>query len=141
MTFYAVRPEVPGQLGDKTVLDRDGGRLKVQHLELVFDGWLGDELVTAHPAFAATRHLADLFVQAGLTGFSLRDMDVSRSEEFLDFYPDRQLPEFVELVLTGTPGVDDLARDDTDLLIMSERAVDVMRLTNPLDADITALAD
>jgi hypothetical protein len=131
---------VPGQLGDNAVLDRSGPRLRVTHLELAFDGWLGDELVTTHPAFAATRHLADLFVQAGLSGFSLRDMEVSRSEEFQELYPDRDLPEFVELVITGTAGVDDLGLDDTDLLIMSERAIEIMNTTNPLDADITPFA-
>jgi hypothetical protein len=79
-------------------------------------------------------------VQAGLSGFSLRDMEVSRSEEFQELYPDRDLPEFVELVITGTAGVDDLGLDDTDLLIMSERAIEIMNTTNPLDADITPFA-
>jgi hypothetical protein len=141
MPYYVVRPEVPGQLGDATELDRSGDRLRVKHLEYAFDGWLGDELITAHPAFAATKSLADKFAAADLTGFSARPMQVSRSDEFEEFYPDRVLPEFVELVITGRPGVDDLGITDESDLVLSQRAVDILNTTAPVDTDLLPYTD
>ncbi len=113
MPFFIVEPEVPRQLGDNTVMDRGGPSLGVSYLEYAFDGWLGDELITAHPAFAATRSLADKFEAAGLSRFSLRDMETLRTDEFLAFFQHRELPQFVELVISGEPGVDDFGRTET----------------------------
>jgi hypothetical protein len=133
MAFYVVRPEVPGQLGDETVLHRSGDRLQVARLEYVFDGWLGDELITSHPAFAATRALADKLIASRLTGFEMRAMEVSRSDEFRELYPSRQLPEFVEIVVTGTAGTDDMGIDAENDLVVSQQALDVITATRPLD--------
>ncbi|MFE0458306.1 hypothetical protein ACFW1A_03470 [Kitasatospora sp. NPDC058965] len=136
MQFYVVRPEVPGQLGENTVLDRTGERLRVSHLHYAFDGWLGDELITSHPAFAATTTLAEKFLAAGLTGVQLRDMEVTRSEQFEELYPDRTLPDFVELVVTGAAGVQDFGIDDQNDLVLSQPAVDILNATGPLDTEI-----
>lgn len=136
MLFYVVRPEVPGQLGDGTVLDRSGDRLRVTHLEYRFDGWLGDELITAHPAFAATRSLAGKFAEAGLSGLRLRAMEASRSEQFDEIYPDRELPEFVELVVTGGAGVDDFGINEENDLVLSRTALEILNTTRPVDATV-----
>ncbi|WP_406193199.1 hypothetical protein OH807_02325 [Kitasatospora sp. NBC_01560] len=141
MRYYVVRPEVPGQLGERTVLDRTADRLRVEHLHYAFDGWLGDELITAHPAFAATRTLADRFAEAGLTGVRPRAMEVSRSEEFEELHPGRALPEFVELVVTGEAGVQDFGIDAESDLVLSQRAVDLLAATGPLDTEILPRAE
>ena len=136
MAYYLVSPEVPGQLGDGTVLDRSGDRLRVTRLEYAFDGWLGDELITSHPAFAATRSLADTLLSAGLSGFGLREMEVTQSDEFRELHPGRELPEFVELVVTGTAGVDGLGVDPDTNLVVSQQALDIITATRPRDMTV-----
>jgi hypothetical protein len=136
MPYYVVSPEVPGQLGERTVLDRSGERLRVTHLEYAFDGWLGDELITSHPAFAATRSLAGKFAEAGLSGLLLRAMEVSRSEQFDELHPDRELPEFVELVVTGEAGVDDFGINEENDLVLSRTALEILNTTHPVDATV-----
>lgn len=136
MSYYIVEPEVPGHFGDGTVLDVSGDPWRVTHLEYCFDGWLGDELITSHPAFAATESLAEKFIAAGLTGFELRNMGVTRSEQFLEIYPGRELPPFVELVVTGKPGVDDFGINDENELVLSQTAVDILKTTNPRITEI-----
>jgi hypothetical protein len=137
--FYIVRPEVPGGLGENTVMDHSGDRVAVSHLDYAFEGWLGDELITAHPAFAATTALADRFKQAGLTGFHTRDMEVTRSEDFDDLARGREIPPFTELVIDGTVRHDDLAIDSDNELVLSQDALDILMTTNPVDAEIVPL--
>jgi hypothetical protein len=139
MPFYIVRPEVPGGLGEDTEMDHSGDRVRVTHLDYEFEGWLGDELITAHPAFAATATLADAFVAAGLTGFRTRGMQVTRSEDFEESFPGRELPPFTELVIDGTVGVDDLAINDDSDLVLSQRALDILNTTNPVDTEVVPL--
>jgi hypothetical protein len=141
MQFYIVRPEVPGGLGENTVMDHSGDRVGVSHLEYEFEGWNGDELITAHPVFAATSALAARFVQAGLTGFRTRDMEVTRSEDFEQFYPDREIPPFTELVIDGTVGLDDFAIDSGNDLVLSQRALDILNATNPVDTEVEPFAE
>ena len=139
MRFYIVRPEVPGGLGDNTEMDHGGDRVAVSHLHYEFDGWYGDELITSHPAFAATTTLADAFARAGLTGFRTRAMEATRSDTFDELYPGRELPPFTELVIDGTAGVDDLAIDGDDELVLSQRALDIVNATGPLDTEVVPL--
>jgi hypothetical protein len=139
MQFYVVRPEVPGGLGDNTVMDHSGDRVGVSHLHIEFEGWLGDELITAHPAFAATTALADKFKRAGLTGFHTRDMEVTRSEDFEEDFPGREIPPFTELVIDGTVGLDDFAINSDSDLVLSQKALDILNTTNPVDTEVVPL--
>ncbi|MEU7903554.1 hypothetical protein [Actinoplanes sp. NPDC049118] len=139
MQFYVVRPEVPGGLGENTVLDHSGDQPRVTHLEYEFEGWLGDELITAHPAFAATTTLANRFQQAGLTGFHTREMEVTTSEDFDEMYPGRKIPPFIELVIDGRVGVDDFAIDKANELVVSQRALDILNSTGPVDTEVEPL--
>ncbi|MGO4186810.1 hypothetical protein [Pseudarthrobacter sp. TAF60_1] len=136
MHFYIVRPEVAGGIGDNTVMDYSGDRVGVSHLHYEFESWLGDELITGHPAFAATTVLADKFKQAGLTGFHTRDMDVTRTEDFEEFYPGREIPPFTELVIDGKVGLDDFAINNDSDLVLSQKALDILNTTNPVDTEI-----
>ena len=45
MTYYHLEPEVAGGIGERTVLDRSGPRLRATSLHYEFDGWLGDDLL------------------------------------------------------------------------------------------------
>ena len=65
----------------------------VGFLDEHFDGWLGDQLISPHPAFAATPTAAQRLEATSLSGFELQDMVTSRGPEFDVLYPGRSLPD------------------------------------------------
>ena len=111
-------------------LDRSGRRLKATSLHYEFDDWLGDDLLASSPVFVATRRLAHDIKLKSLTGVSLADMETSRSITFETLNPGRQLPEFVWLKIDGKPGRDDFGIAGDGKLIVSAKALAVLRAFN-----------
>ena len=99
MSYYLLRPEVAGELGENSKVVYEGGRMKaVLHLEYVFTGWLGDELLTTHPCFIVTESLQRDIVSNNLKGVRFREIKMSFSEEFFETCKDTEFPCFVELI-------------------------------------------
>jgi hypothetical protein len=126
-SFYRLRPEVAGGLGSNTVMDRTGALPIVKHLHYEFDGWFGDDIIESFPVYLVTNSTADVLVQEGLTGFLLKDVEVTKSEEFLELYPDRDLPEFQWLDVHGKAYADDFGLEAPARLIVSEDALTCLR--------------
>lgn len=126
-SFYRLRPEVAGGLGLRTVMDRTGDVPIVKHLHYEFDGWLGDDIVESFPIYLVTESMADILLREGLTGFSLKDVEVTKSDEFLQLYPDRDLPGFRWLDVHRKACVDDFWLEAPARLIVSEHALSILR--------------
>ena len=120
-------PEVPGQLGERTELDRSMHPPKIGHLHFIFDGWLGDELITCFPCYLVTYDLQKKLENSGLTGFEIsNDLEIEYSELFSDLYPGRTMPFFVRLLIKGIIG-DDFFMNGQNHLMLSERAFDFLK--------------
>jgi hypothetical protein len=83
------------------------GRMEVNRLHYKFDGWLGDHLLESTPCFIASKKLAEKIGLEGLSGVELDEVEITKSEEFLELHPTRELPEFVWLKVKGKAGQDD----------------------------------
>ena len=127
MKYYYLEPEVAGGFGKNTIMDTNVHPPIVSKLNYEFDGWLGDELLEAFPIYIATSHLADLISQKALTGFTIGDVEVSRSGEFQDLYPNRELPNFVWLQIGGQVGKDDFGITEEHKLVVSQTALDLIQ--------------
>jgi hypothetical protein len=127
VSFFRVEPEVAGGLGPNTEMDRSRRPPRIHKLHCVFDGWLGDDLVESFPAFVITSDALRRLQEAQLTGFEDGDVEIGRSEQFDELYPDRQLPEFRRLGVTGKARVDDFGTDDDGVLVVSDRVLGVLR--------------
>jgi len=127
MHYFYIEPEVAGGLGPNTVRDRSVHPPIVSHLNYEFDGWPDDVLVEAFPSFIVTPDAMDKLLESGLTGARFANVEISKSGEFEDFYPDTQLPRFVWLQITGRPGRDDFGLAADHRLVISERALDVLK--------------
>lgn len=155
--LFLLSPEVPGGFGDDTVLgsyldraDKSQEYPDVTELHLVFEGWLGDELVTSHPCYLVTSRLAATLRASGLRGVSFRAVKVSRSDQFEMFHPGRQLPAFEWLRPTGRVNIDaDTGRiqstSDDDFLLdcrarlyVTQRALEVLRLHTVTNCEVHA---
>jgi hypothetical protein len=135
---YKLEPEVAGHLGSGTVMDASTHPPIVHALHYEFDGWLGDELLTAFPCFIVTENLRQLIESANPSGCRFDRVRVSRSEEFEELYPDQQLPAFSWLIVDGTARRDDFGTSPTGgALIVSERMLQVMKRARLQDCRIS----
>ena len=134
MHYFSIRPEVAGGLGPNTVMDRSAHPPLVSHLNYEFDGWSGDVLLAGFPAFIVTEDAMNKLMESGVTGARFADVEITRSGEFTDFYPGRQLPKFAWLQVTGRVGQDDFGLAGKIRLVISERALDVLKGLQLTDA-------
>jgi hypothetical protein len=132
MAFHVLYPEVAGGLGAETDLDTSVHPPIVHKLHYEVAGWLGDDLLESFPVFLASPRLITAISDAGLTGTTTRPALVTLlpgTEELID----PAVLDFQWLYVTGEPGQDDLGLDETARLVVSDRALDVMRTQGQLD--------
>lgn len=108
-------------------MDRSTHPPKVERLHYVFSGWLGDVLLESFPSFIVT-NAAQAAVQAqGLSGVQFGAVEVTKSEEFDEQSRVRKLPDFRWLKVSGKAGADDFGIGSDHRLVVSERALDVLK--------------
>lgn len=134
--FYVIEPEVPGGLGEHTVIDTGVHPPLISRLHRRFDGWLGHQIVTSFPVFMVTGDLAGKIQIAGLTGAELADAEISVSPEFEDFHAGAPLPPFRWLKPIGVAGRDDFALGSDHRRVVSQRALDLITATKPRALDV-----
>lgn len=139
MTFYFVEPEVAGGFGSRTEIDKTSGKMKVLKLHHEFDGWLGDELLESTPCFIGTERLMNQIKFSRLTGLQFQDVKITTSDQFKDLYPECQLPNFFWFQVVGKPGCEDFGIAKDLRLVVSEKALMVLRLCSINHALITPL--
>lgn len=128
MNGYALEPEVAGELGPETVLDRSVHPPRVDRLHYVITGWLGDDVVESFPCFLATKRLA-MAVTQELTGASFADalVTVDPQLELLEPTLVESLPRWRWLRPIGVPGVDDIWQDEFATLHVNDAGLAVLR--------------
>ena len=137
MKYFCIQPEVAGGLGENTVMDRRAHPPIVSKLHYKFDGWGGDVLLRSFPCLIVTEGAKRKLQLAGLTGIRFDRVEVTTSEFFQDRYPNLQLPKFVWLQVVGKPGQDDFGFVQNARLVVSERALEVLKGLGVSNALIT----
>jgi hypothetical protein len=127
MKYYHLEPEVAGGFGARTVIDRSSGKMVVQKLHYQFDGWLGDDILESTPCFIVSESLAREIDRQQLTGIKFDEVEVTTSDQFKELYQNRQIPKFVWLKVEGHAERDDFGMASGLRLIVSERALEVLR--------------
>ncbi|WP_241280096.1 hypothetical protein [Chryseobacterium cucumeris] len=74
-----------------------------------------------------------------LSGISFDQVLVSKSETFLELYPDRELPNFFWAKINGESNRDDFFITEKNGLAISERAYSLLKNYNIDQADIEDL--
>jgi hypothetical protein len=113
--------------GKNTVLDRSVHPPLVSKLHYEFDGWIGDVLLESFPSFIVTEEGGRRLHKTGITGARFDEVEITTSEEFKDSSPNRRLPKFVWLRVDGQAGRDDFGTATDGKLIVSERALEVLK--------------
>jgi hypothetical protein len=126
---YTLRAEVAGGLGPQTVLDSSTNPPVVSRLHYDFASWLGDDIVASFPCTIVTTTLAAAIAEEGLTGAQIDDVIVTKNPQFEHFFPDiaATLPDWKWLRPTGKAHESDFWQDEQGILIVSDRALNLMR--------------
>lgn len=116
MAFFVLTPE-------------DAGRSEPQAEAgtplYLFDTWLGDDLVRAHPLFLATTPLKEsLETLPGPTGFHCARVRAERSRFLQGQRPQLRLPEFWALEVYGQAGLHALGMTAARSLVVSQAALE-----------------
>jgi hypothetical protein len=127
MRFYRIEPEVGGGLGPRTVIDRGISPPRIKRLHYIFDGWLGDALLESFPCFIITERLKSKLEDMDPTGGEFAEVEVTKSPEFEELYPNQSLPQFFWLKITGNAGKDDFGLSQDNSLVVSERILNTMK--------------
>ena len=108
MAYYALEPEVAGGFGPNTVfLDVKARPPLIAKFNYEFDVWLGDPLLEAVGCYIVMETLREKIGTVQASGVSFGPVEISKSGQFQDLYPDVALPSFLWLQVTGNAGQDD----------------------------------
>ena len=136
MKYFILQPEVAGGLGEHTVMDTTVHPPVVSRLHYEFGGWLGDDLLESFPCYIVTARLKEALVEAGVSGCTFDAVEVSKSDDFKELYPDRELPQFFWLKVHGRPGVNDCGSTPEAQLVVSELCLQTTKTFNLAHCDI-----
>ena len=125
--YHALEPEVAGSIGGRSVLDTSVHPPIISKLHYHFDGWLGDELLERFPCFIVTENLRQIIEKATATGCTFDNVEITKSEQFLQLFPGVELPVFYWLQITGTAGIDDIGFSDDYRIVVSDRVFQKMK--------------
>ncbi|MEL6560188.1 MAG: hypothetical protein AAFQ94_18510 [Bacteroidota bacterium] len=127
MKFFKIEPEVSVYIGEMTIYDKRKIPWKIKELHLEFEGWLGDDIVTSSPVFCISNNLKEGLEESSFSGIIGFDtIKITKSENFLELYPNKKLPDFFLLRINGVYKKDDFSIHDGDLIISEE----VLKLLN-----------
>ncbi|OLT44222.1 hypothetical protein BJF85_20360 [Saccharomonospora sp. CUA-673] len=130
MAFHLLRPDVAGELGEGTVLDTSTHPPVVHQLEYVVSAWFGSDILESFPCFVVSAELGTALEKSGLGSFELADMRLTVTPEADELRRDmgvREFPTFVWLKVHGQAGVDDVGVDRRASLVVSDRALELLR--------------
>ena len=127
MAFHLIQPDVAGGLSPGTVMDTAVHPPYVRELHYEVAGWVGDDVIESFPCFLVSPRAAQAMRAAGLTGFTATDDAVVTLLPGTEDLIDPAVLGFLWLHPHGTPGRDDVAVDSLASLVVSDRALDVLR--------------
>lgn len=137
--YKLIEPEVAGGLGVQTQMDNSFFPPLIKNLHYEFEGLLGDDILESFPCYIVTERLRDGIELGKLTGVSFEEVFISKSETFLELYPDRELPNFFWAKINGESNIDDFFITEKNGLAISERAYSLMKNYSIDQADIEDL--
>jgi len=127
MKFYALDPEVAGELGRNTAMDNAVHPPKVSRLHYELDAWLGDNLIQSFPCFLVTEELKQKIEAAAFSGASFAPVELTLSANFKEQHPSRAVPQFTWLKAKGCAGKDDFGVEADGTLVVSQRALNLLQ--------------
>jgi hypothetical protein len=128
MLYYTLLPEVAGGFGPDAILADPYARPpRIARFHYEFDVWPHDPLQEAVACFIVTQSVKERILALRASGVAFGDVEVSKSLNVEEFYPDRELPKFAWLQVTGKAGMDDFGLSPKHDLVVSQQVLDLLK--------------
>jgi hypothetical protein len=127
MKFYILEPEVAGGFGKNTIIDNSVFPPIIHKLNYQLDGWLGDDLLESFPCYIVTEGIKEMLELIQPSGFIFSDVEITKSDQFRELYPNRKIPKFYWLKIHGKAGYDDFGISDENTLVVSEKVLELLK--------------
>lgn len=129
MPFYELQPNPVGEHGENLALDESVHPPRVTHLHIEIDNWVGDDLAESYPCYVVTEGLAQALNNAGIGAYQLREAEATVADEGRELIDELGLsePKFQWLDVSGTAGEDDIGTTAGARLVVSDRALELLR--------------
>lgn len=133
---YILEPEVPGGFGNRTIINSNTHPPKILKIHFIFDGWLGDQIIECFPCYLVSSELAEILVKHGVSGFVLEDVEIEKSETFLELYPERKVPPFKWFKVTGLEENCDVYINSENRLTVNKKVLEIILSTKPTALEV-----
>ena len=124
--YFQLEPEVSGELGKKTIMDNSTHPPKIENLEFLFKGWLGDCLIECFPVFLITEKVVQKLTDNKVSGFSLKKAEIRKDHPFDEIHPNLILPKFVWIDINGTAKKSDFGIENNSLIV-SRKVLEILK--------------
>jgi hypothetical protein len=125
--FYILEPEVAGHFGKAAIVDTSVRPPVVTTFHYELDGWLGDDLLETISCFIVTDRMRSAIERIARVGYEFGFVQATTSEQFRELYPDRQIPKFWWLKVTGKAGKDDIGLSTDNRLVVRAEVLEQMK--------------
>ncbi len=134
MKFFHLNCGVPGGFGSETIYDKNQIPWLLVHPHIIFDGWLGGQILTISECVLVAKELMDS-VSFGFTGItSYEYLNIQKSDIFEALQPETNLPDFFWMKVESNCFNDDIAicyyKNLYNQLIISERFYQILQKYN-----------
>lgn len=147
MIYYNLKCEVPGSIGPKTIYDKSVIPWEIKSLHVIFDGWLGAEILAVSSCLLVTKELSDfLSGDLNLTGIrGYEDFQLDKSTTFEVLQPNIKMPVFKRMKVESAAFKEDFAltfyNKRFNQLIISEKAKEALENFNLGNSSIQIAED
>lgn len=138
MKYFLLKPDVPGYLvNPKGTL---ANYSNISSVHYVLECFPTDDIFKCRRIYIVKEDLAYALARSEMTGFELKSCVVSKGDQFEISSPGyKELPELLWLYIDGVAGSDDFGISDNLKLIISERALELLKGFVIENADITRI--
>ncbi|PCJ21244.1 MAG: hypothetical protein COB02_01275 [Candidatus Cloacimonadota bacterium] len=140
MRYYIIEPEVSISLGEGSVLSTATHPPTIEKLDLIFEGWLGDDILETFPCFFVTEKLKRLIQFNNLSQVEFEEISIIKSDALLEFNIQKKIPKIYLLKISGEAKINDFGVSKDNLLIVSELCLKVLKQSNVNHCDIEEIS-
>ena len=125
MNYFRLKPERPSNIWQYSTVDDRG---EIQKMVFAYDFWSNEPIFRDIRYFFVRRSVATALQEAGLTGFQCVEVPTIKSKQYdSSDHRDRDPEPVGWLQVTGRMAMDDFGLQGKAKLVVSERALGVLR--------------
>lgn len=125
--YYFIDAPIYGSLGPDTAMDTSHLPPVLKRLHYLLDSQPECDLFKGPRCYLVSRRLGEALKASKLSGYQLGDASIAASKAMLQLHPRAKVESALWLRVTGKPQADDFSLDEFFRLVVSEKALKLLR--------------